>query len=89
MNNLILGIHCEHDATAALSDNKGNVIAAVAEERITRVKFHAGFPYQAIDEVFLQNYFVVNQANNLVGFVKIYVVFDIIISLVKKLLITK
>jgi carbamoyltransferase len=51
MNNLILGIHCGHDATAALIDEKGNVIAAVAEERITRVKYHAGFPYQAIDEV--------------------------------------
>ena len=51
MNNLILGIHCGHDATVALIDNKGKVIAAVAEERITRVKYHAGFPYQAIDEV--------------------------------------
>jgi len=51
MNNLILGIHCGHDATAAIMDDKGKVIAAVAEERITRVKYHAGFPYMAIDEV--------------------------------------
>lgn len=51
MKDYILGIHCGHDATAALIDIKGNVVAAVAEERITRVKYHAGFPYQAIDEV--------------------------------------
>ncbi len=51
MNNFILGIHCGHDATAAIIDDKGKVIAAVAEERITRVKYHAGFPYMAIDEV--------------------------------------
>jgi len=51
MNDYILGIHCGHDATAALIDKEGTVIVAIAEERISRVKYHAGFPYLAIQEV--------------------------------------
>jgi len=49
--NYFLGIHCGHDATATLIDENGNIIASVAEERITRVKYHAGFPYESIFEV--------------------------------------
>lgn len=47
----ILGIHLGHDATAAIIDEKGHIIAAVAEERLTRIKYHIGFPYRAIEEV--------------------------------------
>src|SRR5688572_12308672 len=47
----ILGIHFGHDATTALIDMEGNVLAAMAEERITRIKFHMGFPFDGIDEV--------------------------------------
>lgn len=47
----VLGIHLGHDATAALIDDSGNVLAAVAEERLSRIKYHTGFPYRAIDEV--------------------------------------
>tara|TARA_B110001450_G_scaffold16561_1_gene15294 strand:+ start:17243 stop:19066 length:1824 start_codon:yes stop_codon:yes gene_type:complete len=47
----ILGIHLGHDATACLINDKGDILAAVAEERLTRVKYHTGFPYKAIEEV--------------------------------------
>lgn len=47
----MLGLHVGHDATAALVAPDGTVAAAVAEERLTRIKFHTGFPYRAIDEV--------------------------------------
>lgn len=51
MNNYILGIHCGHDATASLIDENGKVIFAIAEERLSRVKYHSGFPYLSINEV--------------------------------------
>lgn len=47
----ILGIHLGHDATATLINSNGKVVAAVAEERLTRVKFHTGFPYRSIEQV--------------------------------------
>ena len=47
----ILGLHMGHDATACLINDKGDILAAVAEERLTRVKYHTGFPYKAIEEV--------------------------------------
>jgi carbamoyltransferase len=50
-NSYILGLHIGHDATAALINNKGEIIAAIAEERMTRVKYHTGFPYESIEEV--------------------------------------
>jgi carbamoyltransferase len=50
-NQYILGLHIGHDATAALINNKGEIVAAIAEERMTRVKYHTGFPYQSIEEI--------------------------------------
>lgn len=47
----ILGLHIGHDATATLIDGSGKVLAAIAEERMTRVKYHMGFPFQSIEEV--------------------------------------
>ena len=51
MSNYILGLHISHDATASLINEHGEVVAAVAEERVTRVKYHVGFPYRSIEEV--------------------------------------
>lgn len=46
----ILGIHCGHDATAALiKDN--DIIAVIQEERKSRFKHQNGFPALAIKEV--------------------------------------
>ena len=47
---LVLGLSLGHDVAAALVQS-GRVIAAVQEERLSRVKLHPGFPYLAIDEV--------------------------------------
>ncbi len=46
----ILGIHPGHDATAALVQ-AGQVVAAVGEERLSRIKGHLGFPFRAVAEV--------------------------------------
>ena len=54
MNKYILGIHCGHDATASLINDNGEVVFAIAEERLSRVKYHSGFPYLAINEVLKQ-----------------------------------
>ena len=51
MSKYILGLHISHDATTALINEEGEVLAAIAEERITRVKYHMGFPYHGIEEV--------------------------------------
>src|SRR5215203_48040 len=49
---LILGLNTFHaDASAVLVDaDSGRLLAAVAEERINRVKHFAGFPAKAIEE---------------------------------------
>jgi carbamoyltransferase len=46
----ILGIHDGHSAAAALLD-KGRIVAAVQEERLTRNKNQSGIPHQAIKDV--------------------------------------
>ena len=46
-----IGIHVGHDATACLLDYNGKIVAAIAEERLTRVKYHMGFPFQAIEKI--------------------------------------
>lgn len=50
MSRLILGLGTGHtDSSAALVDEKG-IVAAIAEERINRIKHAAGFPGEAIKE---------------------------------------
>ena len=44
----VLGINYSNDAAASLVSD-GRVIAAVQEERFTRIKHHSGFPSRAID----------------------------------------
>jgi carbamoyltransferase len=44
----ILGVNPSHDATAVLVNEKGEVLAAIGEERITRKKYHETFPYDSI-----------------------------------------
>ncbi|MEZ4441065.1 MAG: carbamoyltransferase C-terminal domain-containing protein [Polyangiaceae bacterium] len=51
MSRLILGLNTDHgDSSAALVGDKG-IIAAIADERITRKKHSADFPAAAIQEV--------------------------------------
>jgi carbamoyltransferase len=46
----ILGLNTGHDATVTLVDPAGRLVAAVGEERLSRVKFHMGFPFRALEE---------------------------------------
>ena len=46
----VLGINPGHDATVALIKDE-KVISAIAEERLSRIKNHFGFPYLAIEKI--------------------------------------
>lgn len=53
---MILGIYhpaqgSGHDTGVALTDRDGRIIAAVSEERLSRVKMDGGFPFRAIEAV--------------------------------------
>jgi len=48
---IVLGVHDGHEASAALVKN-GEVIAAIAEERLTNIKNHYGTPFNSIKKVF-------------------------------------
>ncbi len=50
MTPLVLAVHEDSNANAALLRG-GDIVAAVAEERLTRVKFQGGFPARAVAEV--------------------------------------
>lgn len=50
---IILGIHDGHNASAALTVD-GNLVAAMAEERLSRQKHHYGFPALAITAILKQ-----------------------------------
>ena len=46
---IILGLNIFHADTSACLVKDGNVIAAVEEERFTRIKHFTGFPKNSID----------------------------------------
>ena len=48
---MYLGLNISHDSSVALTDSKGNVISALAEERVSRRKNHLGIPRQALELV--------------------------------------
>jgi carbamoyltransferase len=48
---LALGIHCMHDASVAVCTPSG-CLFALAEERVTRIKHHYGFPIEALRTAF-------------------------------------
>jgi carbamoyltransferase len=50
---IVLGIHDGHNASAALTID-GNLISAVAEERLSRKKHHYGFPSMSINTLLSQ-----------------------------------
>jgi carbamoyltransferase len=50
MTDLVLGIHLGHDATATLIDGN-RIVGAIAEERLSRRKYHVGFPHRAVERV--------------------------------------
>ena len=44
----VLGVNCAHDASACLLLD-GRIVVAIAEERLSRIKCHEGFPYLAVE----------------------------------------
>ena len=43
-----LGLAISHDASAAITSDQGELISAMGEERITRIKNHVGIPINSI-----------------------------------------
>src|SRR5688500_13715108 len=53
---MILGIYhpaqgTGHDTGVALTDREGRIVAAVSEERLSRIKMDGGFPFRALETV--------------------------------------
>lgn len=46
----ILGIQIGHDASAAVIDHDGKILAAIGEERLSRKKKHFGVPIKSVQE---------------------------------------
>lgn len=49
---MILGISLSHDGTLTLLDDHGEVLYAIGEERLTRVKCYTGFPFESLKHTF-------------------------------------
>jgi carbamoyltransferase len=62
---IILGIHDGHNAGACVL-KKGDIIAAISEERITRKKNEAGFPTNAINIILEKNNISVDEIDHVV-----------------------
>jgi carbamoyltransferase len=62
----IIGISpLDKDSTACLVED-GKVVAAIAEERLSRVKLHAGFPYKAMEEILRRHHLTANDIDEVV-----------------------
>jgi len=73
---LILGVSCfYHDSAAALLDND-NIVAAAQEERFTRVKHDASFPFNAIKFVLSEKNIQISQLDAIVFYEKPFLKFE-------------
>ena len=72
----ILGISAfYHDSAAALIVN-GNIVAAAQEERFSRKKHDAGYPYNAINYVLTESSFKLSEIDHIVFFEKPFLKFE-------------
>ena len=72
----ILGISAfYHDSAAALLKN-GNIIAAAQEERFTRKKHDAGYPFYAVDYVLSEGNVNLTEIDHIVFFEKPFLKFE-------------
>ena len=84
--NSILGISAfYHDSAAALVKN-GEIIAAVQEERFTRVKFDANFPKNSISYCLREANLKISDIDEVVFFENSHLKFDRILSIYTKYL---
>ena len=76
----ILGISAfYHDSAAALLKN-GNIIAAAQEERFTRKKHDAGYPFYAVDYVLSEGNVNLTEIDHIVFFEKPFLKFERILE---------
>ncbi len=72
----ILGISAfYHDSAAALIKN-GEIVSAVQEERLTRIKHDHRFPINAIDNILKQNNLSINQIDHICFYDKPFLKFE-------------
>ena len=64
-----------HDSAAALIDD-GKIVAAVQEERFTRIKHDPGYPYNAIDFVLKYSNLKLSEVDQIVFFEKPFLKFE-------------
>jgi len=67
-----------HDSAAALI-SEGKVIAAVQEERLSRIKADSSFPYRALQEVLKISAINLEQINNIIFYEKPFLKFERIV----------
>ena len=72
----ILGISAFYHDSAACLIKDGEIVAAAQEERFTRKKHDAGFPYHAINYCIKETQIAANQIDNVVFYEKPFVKFE-------------
>ena len=72
----ILGISAFYHDSAACLIKDGEIIAAVQEERFTRIKHDAGFPHHAIQYCLKEAAIFAGQIDNVVFYEKPFVKFE-------------
>ena len=72
----ILGISAFYHDSAAWLIKDGEIVAAAQEERFTRKKHDAGFPYHAINYCIKETQIAANQIDNVVFYEKPFVKFE-------------
>lgn len=50
MEDLILGVHCGHNASVALM-TEGRILSAIQEERLSRIKNHTAYPFLSTESI--------------------------------------
>lgn len=63
---MILGLNLAHGSSAALISSNGQIICALEEERLSRVKNHIGFPLDAMRAVLSKPDFPIDSISDLV-----------------------
>ena len=80
MNMYILGISCFYHDSAACLLRDGEIVAAAQEERFTRKKHDANFPYNAIKYCLRQENISPEKLNNVVFYEKPFIKFERILE---------
>ena len=74
--NFLLGISCFYHDSAAVLISDGEIISAVQEERFSRKKHDARYPYNAINYILKDSNLRLNEIDHIVFFEKPFLKFE-------------